>query len=62
MPLCLCVLLQFFSYVLPQVRELYTSGSVCPHPSKTYMQADALNYKGEYKVRFYLHSDVLPLK
>lgn len=32
------------------VRELYTSGSVCPHPSKTYMMADSLNFKAEYKV------------
>ena len=36
--------------IIVQVRELYTSGQVCPHPSKTYMQADTLNFKGEYKV------------
>jgi hypothetical protein len=36
--------------IICKVRELYTSGQVCPHPSKTYMQADTLNFKGEYKV------------
>ncbi len=33
-----------------QARELYTSGTVCPHPSKTFMRAESLNSKGEYKV------------
>ena len=35
-----------------QARELYTSGTVCPHPSKTFMRAESLNSKGEYKVTY----------